>query len=91
MAVKSKTVEALDRRKAGLLDPAFDGPPFPFDYLQLGQAQQVTGVIDAFGGALARQFVVLAKEGRQPQRLEVVSEQNLWSITHDAAPANRLR
>jgi hypothetical protein len=34
-------------------------------------------VIDTFGGALARQLVILTQEGWEPQRLEVMSEQNL--------------
>jgi hypothetical protein len=28
---------------------ALDGPPFPLDHLQLGQTQQVAGMVDAFG------------------------------------------
>ena len=71
---------------------ALDGPPFPLDHLQLGQTQQVAGMVDAFGGALTGQLVVLAQEGRQPQRLQVMGEQDLRRIAHDdAAPASRLR
>ena len=84
-----EAVEALDRREPGLLDPALDGPAFPFDHLQLGQTQQVAGMIDPFGGALAGQLVVLAQEGRQPERLQVMGEQNLRLIAHDAAPAQQ--
>ena len=48
-------------------------------------------MVDAFGGALPGQLVVLAQEGRQLQRLEVVREQNLRRVAHGAAPASRAR
>ena len=87
-----EAVETLHCWEPGLLDPALDGPPFPVDHLKLGQAQQVARVIDTFGGALARQLVVLTQEGWEPKRLEVMGEQNLRCIAHDAAPpASRLR
>src|ERR1039458_7026277 len=86
-----EAVEALDRWEPGFLDPALDGPPLPFDHLQLSQTQQVAGVVDAFGGALAGQLFVLAQEGRQPQRLPVMGEQHPRCVAHDAPPASRLR
>src|ERR1700732_1731411 len=69
-----QAVETLDRREPGLLDPALDGPSFPFDHLQLGQAQQVAGMVDPFGGALAGPRFVLTQGGREPQGLQVMCE-----------------
>ena len=45
-------------------------------------------MVDAFGGALPGDLVVLAQEGRQLQRLEVVRQQDLRRVAHDAAPAS---
>jgi hypothetical protein len=92
MAVKSNPVEALYRRELRLLDPAFDSPSFPVDHLQLGQGQQVAGMIDAFGGALAGELFVLPQEGWQSECLQVMGEQHLRCVAHDAAPpASRLK
>ena len=72
-----EAVEALHGRELGRLDAALDHAPLALDQLQLGQPQQVAGMVDAFGGALAGDLVVLAQERRQLQRLEVMGEQNL--------------
>ncbi len=55
-----ETVQALDRREPRLLDAAFDHPLFPVDQFELGQAQQITRVVDAFGSALLGKLVVFA-------------------------------
>src|ERR1700740_3327474 len=47
-----EAVEALHRREPRLLDAALDHPSFPVDQFEFGQAQQVTRVVDALGGAL---------------------------------------
>src|SRR5437764_6912928 len=57
-----ETVQALDRREPRLLDTAFDHPLFPVDQFELGQAQQITRVVDAFGSALLGKLVVFAQE-----------------------------
>src|SRR5208337_2144871 len=88
---KVEAVQTLYRREAGLLDPALDRSPFPVDYLQLGQAQQVARMVDPVGGALTGELVVLAQEGRQLERLQVMSEQYLRRIAHEAPPASRPR
>ena len=82
-----EAVEALHGRELGRLDAALDHAPLAIDQLLLGQPQQEAGIVDAFGGALAGDLVVLAQEGRQLQRLEVVGQQNLRRVAHDAAPA----
>jgi hypothetical protein len=48
-------------------------------------------MIEALGGALPGELVVLAQERRQLERLEVMSEQKLRRISHDAALISRLR
>ena len=86
-----ETVEAFYRREPCLLDAAFDHPPFPVDEFEFGQAQQVTRVVDALGGALLGELVVFAQERRQSERLEVMDEQKLRRVAHDKAPARRPR
>jgi hypothetical protein len=70
-------VEALHGREPGGPDPSLDGAALPVDQLQLDQAQQVAGMVNALPGALARDPVVLPKDRRQLQLLEVMGEQNL--------------
>src|SRR5215210_5140969 len=72
-----EAVEAFDNREPGLLDPPLDNPPLALDQLQFGKAQQVTGVVDALRGALPGELLILAQEGRQLERLQVMGEQKL--------------
>jgi hypothetical protein len=81
-----EAVQALGRREARPADAPLDQPPFALQQLEFGQAQEVAGVVDALGGALPGELVVLAQEGRQPERLEVVPEQDLRRRAHGAAP-----
>ena len=48
-------------------------------------------MIDALGGALLGELVVLTQKRRQLERLEVMGEQKLGHLAHDAAPARRSR
>ena len=84
-----EAVEAFDRRELRFLDPPLDHPPLPLDQLQFGKPEQIADMIDALGGALPGELVVLAQEGRQLERLEVVGEQKLGGVTHDATPLSR--
>ena len=84
-----EAVEAFDRRELRLLDPPLDHPPLALDQLQFGKAQQVADMVDALGGALPGELVVLAQEGRQLERLEVMGEQKLGRVGHDATPVSR--
>ena len=59
--------------------------------LQIGQAQQIAGMIEALGGALPSELIVLTQKCRQLERLQVMSEQKLGPIGHDAAPVSRPR
>ena len=43
---------------------------------------------NTLGGTLPRQLVILAQEGRQLERLEVVGKQQLGGISHDATPVS---
>ena len=64
-------------------------PPLALDQLQFGKAQQVTGVVDAFGGALPGKLVVLAQEGRQLECLQMMGEQELGRVGHETTPLSR--
>jgi len=86
-----KAVQAFDRREPRLLDAPLDHPPLPFDQLQFGQPQQIADMVDGVGRALPRQLVILTQEGRQLQRLQVMGEQDLGRIGHEAAPVSRSR
>ena len=50
-----------------------------------------TGRVDALGGALPGELVVLAQERWQLERLQVMSKQKLGCIGHDAAPVSKPR
>ena len=82
-----EAVEAFHCREACLFDAALDHPPFPLDQFEFGQAQQIAGMINALCGALLGEFVVFAQEGRQPERLQMVGEQQLRRVGHGAAPS----
>ena len=85
-----EAVEAFDRRELRRLDPALDHPPLAVDHLHLGQPHQVTRMVDALGGALPGDLVVLAQERRQLQRLQMVGEQDLRCVGHAATPARQI-
>ncbi len=55
----------------------------------LGETQQIAGIVDTLGSALERLSVVLAQERRQLEGLEVVGQQHLRRVAHDAAPTSR--
>ena len=82
--------EALDHGEARRLDAPLDHAALAVDQLELGESQQVADVINAFRGALPGDLVVLAQEGRQLQRLEVVGEQHLRCVGHAPSPDSRL-
>ena len=74
---KVEGVQALHRREAGLADAPLDEAALAVDQLQFGQAQQISRVIDAFPGAFAGDLLVLAQEGRQLERFQVMRQQHL--------------
>ena len=86
-----ETVEAFHCRKPCLLDSALDSPPFPVDQFELGQAQQIAGMVDTLGSALLGKLVVFTQECRQLERLEMMRKQQLRRVAHDAAPLSRAR
>ena len=86
-----EAIEAFDGRELGLPDPPLDHAALAVDQFQFAEADQVTHMVDALGGALAGLLVVFAQEGRQLEPFEVVGQQHLRRIAHDAPPANRLR
>ena len=52
MAAKSKLSSDLTAREPSLSDAALEGSSLPLDLSQLSQPQQITGMVDAFGGGL---------------------------------------
>ena len=75
-----EAVEALDRREPGLADAPLGDAPLAVEELELGEPQQVTGVVDAVPGALAGDLVVLPEHGRQLELLQVVGEEDLGRL-----------
>src|SRR4029078_7495126 len=45
---------------------------------------KIAGMVDTLGGALLGELVVLAQEGRQLKRLEVMGKQQLRGVAHGA-------
>src|SRR5664280_98372 len=86
-----EAVQTLHGREPRLLDPTLDHPPFAVDQLQFGQAQQKANMIEALGGALPSELVVLSQARRQLERLQVMGKQKLGRIGHDVAPVSRPR
>ena len=57
--------------------------------IDFDKAEQIADMVDAVGGALPGELVVLAQEGRQLERLEVMGEQKLGRVGHHATPLSR--
>ena len=62
-----EAVETFDGGEPGLPDPPLDHAALPVDQFQFGEADKIPHMIDALGGALAGELVILAQEGRQPE------------------------
>ena len=81
--------------KAGTVRLSAGPGAFALYQFECGQAQQIAGVVDTQGRALLGELVIFAQERRQLERLEVMGEQKLRRIIHDAvsgeAPASRSR
>ncbi len=63
-------------REPGHADAALDHPAFAVDPLQFAQAQQITRVIRPILRGLEGHFLILAHEGGQFERLEVIGQQH---------------
>ena len=81
--------EALGGWKLRGLDAALDHPAFPLDQFKFAEPQQVVDVIPVLHCALPGLFGIFAVEGRQPELLEVVLQQNLRGVGHAGACAIR--
>ena len=81
-----EAVEAFDGGEPGLPDPPFDHPAFALDQFQFARANKVAHMVDALGGALAGQLVILTQESRQLQGFQMMGQQELWRIAHAEAP-----
>ena len=84
-----EAVEALHGREFGGFDAAVHHASLALDDLQLDEPQQEANMVDALGGTLPGNLVILSQEGRQLERLEVVGQQHLRCVVHGAAPASR--
>ncbi len=93
-----EAVDALHGWELRGFDAAIDHASLTLDDLGLDEPQQIAGIVDAFGGALVGDLVVLAQDRRQLQRFEVMGQQDprdvargqaLGGVGHDAAPTRR--
>jgi hypothetical protein len=84
-----EAIETFDRGELGGLDPALDHPPFAVDQLQFHQSGKKLNVVQPLGGALLGHLVVFPQDGRQLQRLEVVSQKKFGGVGHAAFPDTR--
>ena len=88
IAAKSKLSRLFTAGKRAWRMRRSTSPPLALQQLELGQPQQVGGVVHALRRALPGELVVLAQEGRQLQRLEVVRQQDLRGVAHAAPPSS---
>src|SRR3954468_14111424 len=86
-----EAIEAFHRREPSLLDAALDHPSFTLDQFEFGQPQQITRVVHPFSSALLGDLVVFTQERRQPERFQVMREQDLGRVAHNEASARRPR
>ena len=75
-----EAVEALDHWELRLPDAALGGAAVAVQQLQFCHAQQVAWIVDVLDGTLPRHPVVLAQEGGQAQRLQMMFEQELRGL-----------
>ena len=89
MAGKSKVSRLLTAGKWAARDPALHHALVAVDEFQLGQAQQVLGVVHSLGGALGGHLPVLPQEAGQLQLLQVVFQEQGGPLVHAALPDSR--
>jgi hypothetical protein len=85
-----EAIQALASGEAGGPDAPLDEPLLAVDQLELGEAQEIADMVDAFARTPPRLFVVLAQEGRQLERLEVMLKEQLRRLGHGRAADSRL-
>ena len=83
-------VQAFYGEKAGGADPPFHHALVAVDEFQLGEAQQVLGMIHTLGGALRGQLPVLSQEAGQLQLLQVMFQQQRRPVVHAALPDSKV-
>jgi hypothetical protein len=77
-------LEALDRREPGLADAPLDDAALAVEKLKFDEAEQVTDMVDAIAGGLARDLLMFAQDGRQLQLLEMMGQQHSGHGRHRA-------
>src|SRR3954465_15689722 len=88
---KVKAVQALHSWEVRLTNAPLNQAPLAIQQLKLAQAKQIAGVVDPLGRTLPSQLVVLAQEGGQLQRLEIMGQQNLGDLPEARAPPSTAR
>ena len=83
-------IHALHRGEAGGADPPFHHTLVAVDEFQLGQPEQVLGMIHTFGGALRCHLAVVPEEAGQLQLLQVVFQQQRRPVVHAALPDSKV-
>src|SRR3712207_445642 len=79
---KVEAVQALHSREARLTNAPLNQPPLAIQQLKFAQAKQIAGVVHSLGRTLPGYLVVLAQEGGQLQRLEMMPQENLRDLAH---------
>ena len=90
LGLEVEAVDGLGHRELRLLDPSLGGSPFPIDQLPLDQAQQVLRIAAPLLTAHRAHAGVVPQDRGQPQRLEVMLQQQQGRIfaTHRPPPNN---
>ena len=83
-------VQALKGRETGRPDPPFHHALVAVDEFQLGQPEQVFGVVHIFGGTLGGQLTVFPEKAGQPELLQVVLQEQSGLAAHAALLERRL-
>src|SRR3954468_18475916 len=86
-----KAVQTLYGREACLTNAPLNQPPLAIQQLKFAQAKQIAGVVHSLGRTLPSQLVVLAQEGGQLQRLEMMGQEDLGNLAHGCAPPSSVR
>ena len=85
-----RLVQRRDGRESGGPDPPLHHALVAVDELQLGEAQQVLGMVHTLGGALRGHLPVLSQDAEQLQLLQMVFQQQRGPVVHAALPDNRV-
>ncbi len=86
----SEGVQALDRGEPGGPVPPLHHALMAVDELQLGQPEQVLGMVHTLGGALGCHLPVFPEKAGQLQFLQVMFQQQRRPVVHAALPDSKV-